>query len=156
MQVEADWRKQSAETFLPSMDSMGADTALEFLASKGLQAAKDIREEIRDLEAKAIVGVSLKRAIEVAQKQNCTDEGRRTWQTLLTAAAFSPPANDEEEEEAEEEDSTLMPAKRKAAAVGVTEKAWSHALKRAKGLKADIHPTEAIKQGAYWFWPRAK
>lgn len=60
------------------MDSMGVENALEFLESKGLESAKDIRQEIQDLNAEAALGVSLKRAITVAIKQNKTIEGSRT------------------------------------------------------------------------------
>ena len=129
------------------------------MESKGSKAAKDIRQEIRDLKAKATVGVSLQRAIKVAMKQkNKTNEGSHTWQTLLTAAAFRRPANDdeEEEEEEEEEEAMSMSNNHKAAAMGVTKKAWCYAVKCVKQLRADLHPTEAIKNGVYWFWPRVK
>lgn len=102
-QTEIEWRKQSAETFLASMAAMGAGNALAFLESNGLQVAKDIRREIRDLKAKTVVGVALERALGAAKKHNKTNEGSRTWQTLLTAAAFNRPANDDGEEEEEEE-----------------------------------------------------
>ena len=138
------------------MDSMGTDAALGFLEPKGLEVAADIRREVRDLKAKAAVGVALEGAIEVAKKQNKTSEGHRTWQTLLTAAAFRRPANDDQEAEEEEEEPTLMSNKRKAAALGVREAAWSYAVKRVKQLQADLHPREAIEKGVYWFWPRAK
>ena len=85
-----------------------ADKALQFLESEGSEAVKDIRQEIRDLKAKAAVGVSLQRAIKVVMKQNKTNEGSRTWQTLLTAAAFCRPANDDEEEGKEEDEKEAM------------------------------------------------
>ena len=112
------------------MDGMGTDATLGFLESKGLEVAADIRREVRDLKAKAKVGVALEGAIEVAKKQNKTSEGHRTWQTLLTAAAFRRPANDDQEAEEEEEEPTLMSNKCKAAAMGVREAAWSYAVKR--------------------------
>ena len=101
------------------MSSMGADHVLKFLASKGLEVANDIHREIRDLRARAAVGV----ALETAKQHNKINEGRRTWQTLLAAAAFHRPANDDEEEKEEEDGPTSMSVKRKAAALGVTEQA---------------------------------
>ena len=89
-------------------------------------------------------------------KQNKTNEGSRTWQTLLTVTAFRRPASDDEEEEEEEDEEEAMSisSKRKAAAIGVTKKTWCYAVKRMKQLRADLHPTEAIKNGIYYFWPR--
>ena len=49
-----------------------------------------------------------------------------------------------------------MASKRKAVAMQVSDRVWSYAVKRVKQVKADIQIMEAIKQGAYWFWPRAK
>lgn len=94
-QAEIDRRKQSTGAFLAAMDSMSADNMLELLEEKGVRAAKDVRGKIQELEAKASVAVSLGRALEQAKKRNKTNEGNRTWQTLLTAAAF--PAGDDEE-----------------------------------------------------------
>ena len=101
------------------------------------------------------MGVSLQRAIAVAMKQNKTKEGNRTWQTLLTAAAFRRQADEDAEEEGGEDGAMPMSSKRKAAAMGVREKAWCYAVQRMKQLRADLHPTEAITNGVYWFWPRA-
>ena len=49
-----------------------------------------------------------------------------------------------------------MSAKRKAAGIRVCKQAWNYAVDRVKRLKADLHPTEAIKHGTYWFWSRGK
>ena len=119
-------------------------------------SAADILREVRDLKAKAEVGVALERAIETAKEHNKTNEGRCTWQTLLTAAAFRRPVNDDQEAEEEEEEIASMSSKRKAGALGVREGAWSYAVKRVKQLQADLHPREAIEKGVYWFWPRAQ
>ena len=146
IQTKVDWRTQKAETLLSSMDSMGASNALELLEAQGSKAAKDIRHHIQELGAKASVAISLERAIEQAKKQNGTKEGNRAWQALLTAAAFG----------SGEEGGSTMSTKRKAAAIGVREQSFNYAVDRAKRLKADLHPFEAIKRGIYWFWPRAK
>lgn len=133
------------------MDGMGADEALQFLASKGLEAAKGIRRGVRDLSAKEAVGVALERAIEAAEKHSKTNEGSRTWQFFLTAVAFRRPRKDDQDEEEEEmEGPTSMSSKRKAADLGVTEKAWPYAVKRAKQLQTALQPTEAIKNTVYW------
>ncbi|CAM9614752.1 unnamed protein product, partial [Ascophyllum nodosum] len=79
------------------------------------------------------------------KQKNKTNEGSHTWQTLLTAAAF---------QEEEEEEAMSMSNNHKAATMGVTKKAWCYAVKRVKQLRADLYPTEAIKNGVYWFWPR--
>ena len=84
-------------------------------------SAADILREVRDLKAKAEMGVALERAIETAKKHNKTNEGRRTWQTLLTAAAFRRPVNDDQEAEEEEEEPASMSSKWKAGALGVRE-----------------------------------
>ncbi|CAN0266038.1 unnamed protein product, partial [Ectocarpus sp. 12 AP-2014] len=47
-----DWRQQSAETFLASMDSMGYDNALQHLEKIGSTFAKDTRKRLRGLEDK--------------------------------------------------------------------------------------------------------
>lgn len=78
LQVEVDWKRQSAGTFISSMDTMGADNALKILESKGSEFAKDVRQRTRELEAKAAVGISVEKAIKVAMKKNTTNEGRRT------------------------------------------------------------------------------
>ena len=49
-----------------------------------------------------------------------------------------------------------MSSKRKTTALGVTEKAGANAMKRAKQQQVALQPTEAIKNGVYWFWPRVK
>ena len=148
-----DLKKQSAETFLTSTRSMPVENLLMFWEEMGVEAAKDIRRNTAELRAKAAVGVALERAIKAAQKQNKTKEGRRTWQTLLTAVTFRRPANDDAEEE--EEGPTSMSGKA-AAIMGVSRKTWSYAVKRVRHLQVGLDPTEAIKNGVYWFWPRAK
>ena len=107
---------------------------------QALASAADILREVRDLKGKAEVGVALERAIETANKHNKTNEGRHTWQTLITAAAFRRPVNDDQEAEEEEEEPASMSSKRKAGALGVREGAWSYAVKRVKQLQADLHP----------------
>lgn len=89
--------------FLVPIDRIGANNALKCSESKGLQVAKDVRREMRDPRAKVAVGVSVQRAIKVATKQSTTTEGRRTWQTLLTAAAFRRSADGDVEGEEEED-----------------------------------------------------
>lgn len=101
-------------------------------------------------EAKACRGIGLEGAIRQAKNTNGTSEGRRTWQTLLTATAF--PAGDFDDENA----SRSISAKRKAAALGVREQSWKFAVERVHRLSADLHPTEVAKKGLYWFLPRTK
>ena len=141
-----DWRTQTAEDFRASMNSMESSEALEFLGSKGFEAVEDVLRRNRELEAMARVGVPLKRVIQKAQKRHSTTEGRRTWQTLVTAAAFR---NDEEGD-------SKVSATRKATTIGIRQQTFLFAVDRAKRLRADRHPDEAIKGDVYWFWPRAK
>lgn len=133
--------------FLASMDSMGYDNALRHLEGIGSTFAKEARVRMAELEAKASTAVSVERALEQAEKQRRTVDGSRTWQTILTAAAF-PLADDE--------GGSSMSAKRKAAALGVRKQAFNSAVERGKKLVSDLNPTEAMKKGVYWFWPRAK
>ncbi|CAM9775752.1 unnamed protein product, partial [Ectocarpus sp. 13 AM-2016] len=136
---------QSPEKFLASMDSMGYDNALKHLENIGSTLAKDTRKPLRELEAKASTVGSLERAIKKAQKQRRTNEGSRTLQTILTAAAF--PVDDVE--------APSILVRRRAAAFRVRERAFKFAADRAKKMLSDLHPTEAIKRGVYWFLPRA-
>ena len=121
------------------MNSMESLEALEFLGSKGIEAVEDVLRRNRELEAMARLGVSLKRAIHQAQKQHSTTEGRRTWQTLVTVAAFRD----------DEEGDSKVSATRKAAAIGIRQQTFLFAVDRAKRLRADLHPDEAID--VYWF-----
>ncbi|CAB1103201.1 unnamed protein product [Ectocarpus sp. CCAP 1310/34] len=139
--------QEDAESFLAFLNSKESSSdALEFLASKGLDAAKEVRRRIRELDVLARVGASLKRAIEQAQKQRSTSDGHRTWQTLLTAAAFM----------VEDEEGSQLSAQRTAAAINVRRQSFNFAVGRAKKLNPDVRPTEALKDGVYWFSPRAK
>ena len=140
-----DWRTQTAEDFRASMNSMESSEALEFLESKGFEAVEGVLRRNRELEAMARVGVSLKRTIQQAQKQHSTTERRRTWQTLVSAVAFRD----------NEEGDSKVSATRKAAGIGIRQQTF-FAVDRAKRLRADLHPDEAIKGDVYWFWPRAK
>ncbi|CAM9826993.1 unnamed protein product [Ectocarpus fasciculatus] len=138
---------QSTETFLASMDSMGYDKALKHLEEIGSTFAKDTRKRLRELEDKVSTAVSLERAIEQARKQRRTKEGSRTLQTILTAAAFPVDGVDEV---------PSLSAAPRAKALGVCEHTFNSAVERAKNLLPNLHPTEAIKRGVYWFWPRTK
>ena len=113
------------------------------MESKGFEAVKDALRRNRELEVIARVGFSLQRAIEQAQKQHSTKRERRTWQTLLTAAAFGD----------DEEEGSMMSAECKAGAIGVCKQTFNFTVDRAERLRADLHPTEAKKGGVNWFWP---
>ncbi|CAB1110804.1 unnamed protein product [Ectocarpus sp. CCAP 1310/34] len=141
-----NWRQHATETFLASMDSMGYENALLHLEKIGSTFAKDTLVRLRELEAKASTAVSLERVIEQAQMQRRTIEGRHTLQTILTAAAFP----------VDVDGAPSISARRRAAVLGVQERAFTFAAERAKKLLSDLHPTEVIKRGVYWFWPRAK
>ncbi|CAB1103076.1 unnamed protein product [Ectocarpus sp. CCAP 1310/34] len=143
----ADWRQQSTETFVASMDSMGYNKALHHLEGTGSKFAKETRVRVRELEAKVSTAVSLERALEQAQRQRRTKEGSHTFQTILTAASY--PVDDVD-------GAPSVSARRRAAALGVREQAFNFAAERAKKLLSDLQPTEAIKRGVYWFWVRAK
>lgn len=92
------------------------------------------------------MAVSLERPVEEAHKQNGANEGSRTWQTLLTAAAF--PAGDDV---GDDEEALPLSTQRKAAALGVRKESFNVVVARVKRLKADLNPTAVIKAGAYWF-----
>ncbi|CAB1099845.1 unnamed protein product [Ectocarpus sp. CCAP 1310/34] len=94
-----DWRQQSTETFLPSMDSVGYDNALKHLEEIGSTFRKDTRKRLRELEDKYV--------------------GQRRWGLASTPSTPR----------------------------------WS--VPRIY-LLFDLHPTEAIKRGVFWFWPRVK
>lgn len=146
-QTNINVHRQKAEAFLAALDSMGAEAALRYLEKIGSQFAKDTRVRLRELEVSASTATSLELALQQAQKQRRTTEGHRTFQTILTAAAFG---------EADDDGDSSTSGRRRAAALGVNEKAFNFAAARAKKLMADLSPAEAIKNGVYWFWPRAK
>ncbi|CAB1097448.1 unnamed protein product [Ectocarpus sp. CCAP 1310/34] len=142
-----DWRQQSTETFLASMDSIGYDNALKHLEKIGSTFAKDTHKRLRGLEDKVSTAASLERAIGQTRKQRRTKEGSRTLQTILNAAAFPVDGVDEV---------PSLSAARRAKALGIRQHAFNSAVERAKNSLSDLDPTEAIKRGVYWFWPRAK
>ena len=126
------------------MKSVSADTLLNLLEANGLEAVKDIRKKTAELEAQASVAVAMKEALAKAAKYNKSKQGSETFQTLLTAVAH------------EGDEYPTMTTKRKAAVLGVREQTLSFARQRLEKLRADLHPDEAIRTGAYWYVPRAR
>ncbi|CAN0098399.1 unnamed protein product [Ectocarpus sp. 13 AM-2016] len=147
-ETTVDSHLQKADALLAALDSMDAENALRRLEEVGSQFARETRAQMRELQDKARLGVALELAMKQAQKQGRSTEGRRTLQTLLTAAAF---------DEDNDGEAPSASGKHRAAALGIHERAFYLAVRRAKELMSDLHPAEAIRtRGVYWFWPKAR
>ena len=85
-----------------------------------------------------------KKALAAASIQGRTNEGRRTFQTILTAAAI------------DGDGPSRVTAKRRAEHLGVHSEHLVGAKKRVRRLRSDLTPSLAMDEGAYWFQPRGK
>jgi hypothetical protein len=121
---------------------MTAGALLDFLAEQKVDAAKQLRKEQRDSRDTLEMVAGTRKALAAASTQGRTNEGRRTFQTILTAAAF------------DGDGPSRISSKRKAELLGVHPEHFVSANKRVSRLRSDIAPAEAIGEGGYWFQPR--
>ena len=122
-------------------DTAPAEALLKCLADMNVSAADQLqveREEARELQATS------RKALADASIFYGTNEGRRTFQTILTAAAY------------DGNGPSRVPAKRKAEILGVHPRYFSTARQHARLLRPDISPTAAMDEGTYWFHPRSR
>ncbi|CAB1097295.1 unnamed protein product [Ectocarpus sp. CCAP 1310/34] len=129
------------------MRSMAEGELLDFLAGQGVAAADLLRKEQADARDARKMVAGTKKALAAASTQGRTNEGRRTFQTILTAAAFDGDDGDEP---------SRVTSKRKAELLGVHPEHFVSANKRVARLRSDLAPEEALGEGAYWFQPRGK
>lgn len=74
-----------------------------------------------------------------------TTEGRKTWQTILTAHAYGVGGG-----------TSTVPDYRRAEILGVQPSRFSAARQRARTLQPILPPAAALDQNAYWHQPRAR
>ncbi|CAN0297780.1 unnamed protein product, partial [Hapterophycus canaliculatus] len=127
------------------MRSMAEGELLDFLAGQGVAAVDLLRKEQADARDARKMVAGTKKALAAASTQGRTNEGRRTSQTILTAAAFDGDDGDEP---------STVTSKRKAELLGVHPEHFVSANKRVARLRSDLAPEEALGEGAYWFQPR--
>lgn len=142
LQPPSDWRA-TAGPFLAAMKGMTRQTLLTMLAEEGVPAAQELQDDQRELEAARQMQAASRAALKDAAVQGRTNEGRQTYQTLLTAFAY----------DGEEGPSTL-PDCRKAEILGVNLAVLSLARQRAASLQPALRPAAALGAGAYWYRSR--
>lgn len=133
---QSDWRDTAAPV-IEAMKSMTAENMLAYLSEQGVEAAAELQQQQREArELQAASRAALKDAGMFAR----TNEGRRTWQTILTAAAYDV-----------DEGPSTVPDYRKAEILGVTPAVYSAAKQRARSLQPALPPAEAIDNSVCWF-----
>ena len=94
-------------------------------------------------DAQAMISAT-KKALAAASIPGRTNEGRRTFQTIFTAAAF------------DRDGPSRVTAKRRAELLGVHPEHLVGAKERVRRLRSDLTPAQAMDEGDYWFQPRDK
>lgn len=141
----------SSPSFVAAMKNMTADSFLRLMESQGVEGATDLRRERQ--EGRELM-LAMKCALGDAKVHGRTVEGRRAFQTILTAAAYETGGG--RDVGGYKPSTTPVTAKRMAEILDVHPDFFSVARKRAKRLRADIAPSEAIDEGAYWYQPRIR
>ena len=121
---------------------MTKEQLLAHLNEQGVPAARELqqeREESRQMQAAS--RAALKDSARFAR----TTEGRKTWQTILTAHAYDGDGG-----------APTLPDYRKAEILGVHPSQFSAARQRARTLQPSLPPAAALDQNAYWYQPRAR
>lgn len=132
------------EGFVSEMKGMTKEALLEQLASLGVPAAIELQKDgVQQRELQQFTE-GFRNAVKAAGRHGRTNEGRRTFQTLLTAAAHGGDGD------------MKLSLKRKSEIVGVHPDHLTSARRRVQSLEPDTLPTEAMENGAYWFNPRGK
>ncbi|CAM9281710.1 unnamed protein product [Laminaria digitata] len=144
----------ASPSFVAAMKSMTAEGFLRLMESHGMKGAAKLRQERqegRELQA------AMKSALADAKVHGRTVEGRRAFQTILTAAAYDAGGGkDASVRDGYRPSTNPVTAKRMAEILDVHPDFFSVARKRAKRLRADIPPSAAINEGAYWYQPRLR
>ena len=117
---------------------------MDFLTEHGVGAADQLRKKQNEESEGREMLAATRKALAAASTQGRTNEGRRTFQTILTAAAF------------DGDGPSKVTAKRKAELLGVHPEHFVGANRRVTRLRSDLAPEEALAEGAYWFQPRGK
>ena len=139
--------------FVEAMKSMTAEGFLRLMVSQGMKGAAKLRQERqegRELQA------AMKSALADAKVHGRTVEGRRAFQTILTAAAYDAGGGKDASIGGYKPSTNPVTAKRMAEILDVHPDFFSVARKRAKRLRADMPPAAAINEGVYWYQPRLR
>lgn len=124
------------------MQAMTKEGLLEYLNRKGVPAARELQQQQEESQQmQAASRAALKDAARFAR----TTEGRKSWQTLLTAHAYDGGGG-----------ASTVPDFRKAEILGVHPSQFSAARQRARSLQPTLPPAAALDQNAYWYQPRAR
>ena len=123
---------------------MAEGELLDFLTEHGVGAADQLRKKQNEESEGREMLAATRKALAAASTQGRTNEGRRTFQTILTAAAF------------DGDGPSKVTAKRKAELLGVHPEHFVGANRRVARLRSDLAPEEALAEGPYWFQPRGK
>lgn len=121
---------------------MSKDALLKCLEEEGVPAAQELRrerEETRQLQAAS------RAALKDAAVFGRTNEGRQTFQTILTSHAYDV-----------DEGSSTVPDYRRAEILDVHPAVFNAARQGARSLQPALHPAAALDLGAYYHRPRAR
>ena len=129
--------RDTSAPFLAAIASMTSKDLLQHLADNGAPAAQELQQELEEArQFQAASRAALKDAAVCAR----TNEGRQTYQTILTAHTYDV-----------DEGPSRLTNHRKAEILGVDSAELSRARKRAKSLQPALHPAAARAAGAYWY-----
>ena len=127
------------------MKAMEPDQLLKHLASLGVPAANQLQEHAIERHELGQLAGGFRSAIAAAGGRNArTVEGRRTFQTLLTAAAFDGDGGER------------LTLKRRSEFLGTHPDLLTAARGRMESLQPDMPSAEAIQKGVYWHRPRER
>lgn len=135
-----EW-SDTSPAFVAAMRAMTTTELLRCLAELKVAAADKLREQ---LEEASELQSAWRRALKDAAIQGRTNEGRRTFQTLLTAVAY------------DGDGPSKVTAKRKSEIFGVHPEHLVAARRRVTALRPELPPLQAIDEKAYYFHPRTK
>ena len=129
----------TSEPSLAAMKAMTKEQLLAHLNEQGVPAARELQRERKESrQMQAASRAALKHSARFAP----TTEGRKTWQTILTAHAYDgdggPPT---------------VPDYRKAEILGVHPSQFSAARQRARTLEPSLPRAAALDQNACWYQP---
>eukprot|EP00903_Cladosiphon_okamuranus_P008202 g7897.t1 len=143
-ELPSDWR-DTAAPFLEAMKSMTSEALLACLSQEGIPAAQELQELQLQLEDARQFQAASRAALKDAAVFGRTNQGRQTYQTILTACAYDG-----------DEGTQALPGYRKAEILGVDPAEFSRARQRVKSLQPHLPPAAALEAGAYWYRSRRK
>ena len=119
------------------MKPMTKEQLLACLAEEGVPVARELQQE---REGSQHMQAASRAALKDSARFARTTEGRKTWQTLLSAHACDGGGG-----------ASTVPDFRKAEILGVHPSQFSAAWQRARSLQPTLSPAAALDQNAYWY-----